>query len=573
VLATVGSMWMGFTAPARGQYLIEDGRARDASNRVGDYGRNDLSTNYRQDFRASPNQIITNNVAGLYGFRGNVGYREAKEFRGPVASSFSDSFIRRSSGGYTGYGAAGKNYPTAFYSSSRTVGSPGNYVREGYGLGAYVPKPSTSDQTVQYETSRGGYFDRVTTLPPPNTMVLPSPTGSDSGSFISASPLTGIQRYQPGQVAAGGEPSFLAGDLPRWADAARLDAASVRRMREELGQGATGTAADQGRQDESTEPGAVQPIQPIGTPLGSPLGKPVDASVAPAQGTRYRFTLPPEQQSEQYAKMLKQLEATNADRTLTDEQAFRAYQAAKKGATVDPNAPQTTPGVKGEQPAPKPGEAAPQGSTPPVKLPDGTTSEPGAKKPAPIKVDSLAAGVTGKGLADLLSDAEAKMRDGKFAAAIDRYDAAEQVAPNNPLIALGRANAELGAGYYSRAEAHLRDAFTADRALLVGQYNLENFLGEERLQFLVKDLKEIANREKTEARPVFLLAYVAYNTGNERMAAGYLDLAEKREGGKDPLYPLIRKHWSLPSEPVNDNLIEEPATRPTKAKAPDGPNK
>ena len=196
----------------------------------------------------------------------------------------------------------------------------------------------------------------------------------------------------------------------------------------------------------------------------------------------------------------------------------------------------------------------------------------------PIKVDSLASGISGKGLSELMTDAEAKMRDGKFAAAIDRYESAAQVAPNNPLIALGRANAELGAGYYSRAEAHLRQAFGGDHALLMGQYNLQKFMGEDRLRYLTKDLKDIANREKTESRPVFLLAYVAYNTGNERMAAGYLDLAQKRGNAKDPMYPLVRKLWNLPEVAATPEGVEEATTKPaeTPAVAPtpaDAPNK
>ena len=74
---------------------------------------------------------------------------------------------------------------------------------------------------------------------------------------------------------------------------------------------------------------------------------------------------------------------------------------------------------------------------------------------APIKVPSLAQGVKAKSISDYLKAAEASMKDGKFTSAFDDYDKAEQVAPNNPLIKLGRANAELGDSYYARAEAHL----------------------------------------------------------------------------------------------------------------------
>ena len=79
------------------------------------------------------------------------------------------------------------------------------------------------------------------------------------------------------------------------------------------------------------------------------------------------------------------------------------------------------------------------------------------------------------------------------------------------------------------------------------------------LAFLTKDLKEIATAEQDQPRPVFLLAYIAYNTGEELKAGGYLDLAEKRMGGKDPVLTLLREHWTLPLENKNN-----PATNMTK---------
>jgi tetratricopeptide (TPR) repeat protein len=184
----------------------------------------------------------------------------------------------------------------------------------------------------------------------------------------------------------------------------------------------------------------------------------------------------------------------------------------------------------------------------------------------PVKVPSLATGVKGKGLADTLKNAENLMKEGKFTSALDQYDTAEQVAPNNPLTRLGRANAELGAAYYARAEAHLRDVFQKNPELLAGQYDLTNMLGEQRMQVLVKDLKEIANREQKEARPVFLLAYIAYNTGNEQNAEAYLDLADKRSGGKDPFFQLLRQNWALPGAGA-------PTTAPAPAPTSEEPNK
>jgi hypothetical protein len=173
-----------------------------------------------------------------------------------------------------------------------------------------------------------------------------------------------------------------------------------------------------------------------------------------------------------------------------------------------------------------------------------TGNAPAAERPLMIK--SLTADMKDSAVVNLMKEAEQQMRDGKYTTALDKYDMVEQVIPNDPLVLLGRATAELGASYYTRADSHLREAFTKNPALLMGQYDLHTFLGDERLGFLVKDLKDLSNKNKQDPRPVFLLSYIAYNTGNERNAAAYLDLAEKRAGGKDPFFATLRKNWNLP---------------------------
>jgi cytochrome c-type biogenesis protein CcmH/NrfG len=154
--------------------------------------------------------------------------------------------------------------------------------------------------------------------------------------------------------------------------------------------------------------------------------------------------------------------------------------------------------------------------------------------------------VQAPGLADLMQTAETAMKEGKYATAIRQYEAAGQVAPNNGMVLVGRATAELGASFYRRADATLREAFTMDPSLMLAQYDLTQLLPEERLQFVVRELKDLANREPTQTTPVFLLAFIAYNTGNEVNAAGFLDQADKRAGGNDPVLKLVREHWSLP---------------------------
>ncbi len=127
------------------------------------------------------------------------------------------------------------------------------------------------------------------------------------------------------------------------------------------------------------------------------------------------------------------------------------------------------------------------------------------------------------------------MRAGQFGQAVDTYDTAAEVAPNNPFVPLGRGFAELGASYYGKAEADLTRAILAEPAVLAGQYDLKGFLGQDRLAFVQKDLTDIGATEQT-ARPFLLLAYIAHNTGADdaTVTTKYLDTAEAR--GADPAW-------------------------------------
>ncbi|HEV2293235.1 MAG TPA: hypothetical protein VGR35_05225 [Tepidisphaeraceae bacterium] len=375
-------------------------------------------------------------------------------------------------------------------------------------------------------------------------------------------------------------------------------------------QNLTGDAAGL-EQDQEQQPGGPLGAQPLsGGTVGNITG----------QATRRRPLPTPGEQTPAYAELQRRLQQFANDPNLTDEEAFRAAQrarqeadAAQRSATAaeptppaapgaapgqpqqaqDPDAPESRAerlgltdftkqneelfkgGAPDERAAPASPPQSPRGEPPapravltPPQAQQQKTEAPAAPpargaKPSPVKITSLAAGVPGKGLADLLTSAESLMKEGRFSSALEKYDAAEQVAPNNPLIKLGRANAELGASYFARAEQHLREAFAADEALLMGQYDLRAFFGEDRLKVIANDLKEIANKEPSQVTPVFLLAYVAYNSENEHMATGYLDLAEKRSGGKDPLIQKIRQYWVLPG--TEEAAPAAPAEEPAEA--------
>jgi len=293
------------------------------------------------------------------------------------------------------------------------------------------------------------------------------------------------------------------------------------------------------------------------------------ADVRTGEGTRQQLLIPPSQQSTVYKDLRRKLEQYNSQRYRSDEEAnrdFRALLRAKQEADKKAQPAEAQRPNEAFRPGVTRGGAPEIDAVPPPVVPghvsaeQPTTTPPApAVKPEPMKVESLAEGVKAEGLRNLLTKAEDLMRQGKYTSALDQYDAAEQLVPNNPLVSLGKGVAELGAGNYVRADTQIRAALAGDPALLLGQYDLRKLLGEDRVQFLVGDLKQIANTQKDQELPIFLIAFIAYNTGNAESAANYLDMADKRARGGDTLIRVLRDYWKLP-----DNKPESaPTTKPT----------
>ena len=609
LLAAVAAVPLfGFTAGALAQARLNaDGHALDASNRVGSGGRNPNDSDLRTPPQVSGNDIVTGNVTGGRQFRGRVDYTDPRAFRGNTSDRHLDNFVRQSSG--PDLRLADSVQP--FYGAGRGVAPPPGFQQTDIGSGTYLRVGQTVNRYPGDQ--RLGDINLAQpqiALPQPGELLLPGPVDPTRGQmYITASPLTGIQQFGPND-RVGTITNTQYNPVTN-----QLDSQSIQRMREEMNREA-GLSATPGEAPPPTEQnpnlkpaenkpgaaaagaGAVAGAAPVrgAVPINQKAidnrvegAKPINTAIAAntgdgASGQSLRQVMiakpvAPELQSSVYADLLKRHQAAAQDSSMSDADAQRAFNAAQKAQLETPGA------IAG---AAKPGAAAPGSAlpgtgAPAIPPPPGAAStekpaqtaatgtpdfaKQGAellkhgvpkKKAEPVKVPSLSHGVKGKGLADVLKNAEDLMKQGKFTSALDQYDQAEQVAPNQPLVRLGRANAELGAAYYARAESHLRDVLTANPELLTGQYDLNAMLGEQRLAGLIADLKKIAQKDQQESRPVFLLAYIYYNTGDAQRADGFIDLADKRTGGKDPFFKLLRDNWALPEK----SAPQQPAPAP-----------
>jgi len=274
---------------------------------------------------------------------------------------------------------------------------------------------------------------------------------------------------------------------------------------------------------------------------------------APELGLRNRIVGGPSEApvSQVYQDLVARRQQQNVARPgQANEEASRQFNAARaardKAALDKQSADQPNPAAQ-DKPA---ADGAKPNERKPADTADGdaTDNKDTGKRAggSPLKIGSLAGTAGHVGVDQMLSKAEDLMREGKFASAITTYDAAEGLSRGNPLIPLGRMHAELGGGFYRRAELTLRRTLGADKNLLAGQFDLKGVMGGDRLGTVETDLRELVTKNADDVGAAVLLAYVYYNTGNELRAAAMLDMADKRARGEDAFVKLLQQNWNVP---------------------------
>jgi tetratricopeptide (TPR) repeat protein len=278
----------------------------------------------------------------------------------------------------------------------------------------------------------------------------------------------------------------------------------------------------------------------------------VNASAAPgannfSTGAQERTNLPmpppPAEMSPQYAKLKALYDKYQQSHPKTDEEANREFQAALQARRAYEQSLVKAPAASSTTQNPTNGNtttAQPTLGAQPAPAPEVTNNTP------PLQVGPIGADIRASGLRELVQQGEDLARKQRFKDAIGKFMDARQVAPNDMEINIDLANAQLGASFFAESEQSLRDAFTSDPALLMGRYDLTSVIGDQRLQKLIGDLKQLA-ADGDSATPVFLLAYVSYNQGDTDKAVEYLHLAQTRAGGRDDLIRSLGEHWTLPA--------------------------
>ena len=541
------------TVPAMGQVRAnQDGHANDASNRVGSGGYNTSTAGSR----VTGDQIIYGDVTGGRQFTGPIHETDPKGFFGPNAGRITDNFVRGSSAAPQPYQPSfSLSDPQPFYGMARAVAPPSGSERIGF-TGSYLGTGVTSQTPIAMSSELSSGVDlqtqqlgRSNVLGKTNDLQdalgqvnLNGPLEAQLGANVYAgSPLYGIRSSLANGMQDESDPQSLYGvSNGSAANRSLLQNPDMQRMRNDVQQQPNGDQQQPNGQspnsNNNNQSGNLAPQilnRPLEAPENSRINPRLNASplstpsltngVNTQQGVQARSTLTPARpQNDQFNLLKQRLERyQNPQMTaiLNSQRDRRNLDAARQRASV--NSPTSRPSS---------GLVLPPSTSPPQAF-------------DPLTVTSLATGVKAKGLHDLLQSAEDLMREGKFQSAIEKYNAAEQLDPNSAIVGLGRANAELGAGYYHQASVDLHQVFESEPALLMGRYNLKEWMDPKRLQFVQKELNDLAAADAKQEMPVFLLAYLAYNSGDSDRAKEYLGEARKRAGDSDPLLSQLESHW------------------------------
>ena len=561
LILAAGAVALGLgSAEAQYQTLDSTGRMLDANNRLGSDGVNDRRS---VAGGVSGDDIVYGNVTRGREFRGNVNSKDARAFRGNIKRP--SDLLTRDAGVSVYERGAGYDSTTAqeYFGDRRAVAPPTGFQNLQPGSpGAFrvtppvyrVPGDLRMDATIanpEFGLSRPANYimPGVNDLNPVATGALTPLVAPEARSFEGRDQSMGYSRELLLRLG--------------------LNEERVREMRDEYQRGDKPDSTTRDPNDVT-----LAPETPINDPLDSRLAtadqtKAATGSLNTEQSLSQRLiTAAPlaSRQDTQYAELQKRLDRFRQRRNMTDEDANRLFmedwtaaqkaeQAAKDAkAAENPKPALQTPDKPSVEPVtPKQDEDKfepidnRRGRALTVKDRAKATKVEGILPPQPdipVRIASFADGVKATGLKSLLADAEKAMHDGKFTQSLDYYDAAAGVAPDNSMVLMGRAVAELGAGYYARAQTHLEQVLQADPSLLMARYDLKAFYGEDRLQYIVRDLKDLSQAETRQARPLFLLAFVAFSTENEQRTADYLKLAEER-GGSKAFYDQLREYWRL----------------------------
>ena len=504
----MGGQTFNWSRGAGSGRAMGSGNALDANNQVGSGGSNNAQTPV--DYNAR-NLVVTNSVPGGRGFRGSVGYTADTDFRGRTGSDSSYRFradSAMSNPAFVSSIASRDRFQVAqglgVFEFRRDTTPMGNAERQAIAMG--------TDSRLRLDRVNADMaFGRMNWEMGEDRTIARGEAGDGQPVRYIVSPLRGLQSESLT------DPIVQSG----------LGLYEQARARADVRAGLT--TAEEYLRDTGRNLGATMRVeaQQLGTSLGSET-RVQNAKMVPKT----------------YFDLVEEIEKRAEIKTGLKGGGLEAVreQIGGLGKTTPEMTPGTTPGTPGtsigeRESTTLPGQPTPDPNRPSSELqvPDGGEAQREAKRieergkllPVPEMAEILRHGRTIDQLGtserrrvdDLVRQGEEALRNGEYFQAERRFNQAESVASGNPLVEVGIAHAQIGAGLYLSAGLTLRNLFTESPELIDARYDAKLLPTGDRLTAAVKMLRERILRGDDAPGYGLVLAYIGHQT-NDRALVG-----------------------------------------------------
>jgi hypothetical protein len=165
------------------------------------------------------------------------------------------------------------------------------------------------------------------------------------------------------------------------------------------------------------------------------------------------------------------------------------------------------------------------------------------------------------------------LQAGRWFEAEERFTSATAMRPGDPIPAVGRVHAQLGAGLYRSAAENLKTLFRNHPEMIAARFDATLLPNNERLQQVRVQLRDLARGESEFARgSALLLAYLGNQYENIRdieAAFEEIDRVSAVLGDTpDPVYVAARAVW-LPEDDTVEQHVEEDDINPESSQDPE----
>ncbi len=544
IIAIVGACSLAMDTPkpvAFAQNALGDGQALDANPLVGSGGRNQRGRDIARELRFR-NAIVTGNVAGGFGFRGDLGYTAADDFRdddGTVGSNDLFDFQRDSAFSAVGVrGVAALRYQMGLATGGQYDSTLGLPIFRRAGAGE-TPVKLRADALRKEELDMGDFgYDAFSIRPGvlrsasghlTTTTLSPRVLGEGQSretketTYFLESSLRGVWSQEASDYVRPFSPNLRTGNPIKGIVNNKNElapAGAVRATYEDVYEqlrNAFGT----GEQDDAQE-GRDKPSNLIDGALNHEVDNKIDNRVKNEAPTG---TLNP---------VSALTGATGLDQSSLEFQ--RRLQAVAEQLNLPTRAT-----AQDDRAMLDPGSQARE------KLLNEVGEVIGSMQPR-IETFIDDEDASKSVFARHMREGQEKLAANRYLDAEERFTSAMRVRVGDPMAAIGRVNAQLGAAMFRSASLNLQQLFRTNPELMGVRY-AEDLLPAPRRLVQVKELlSERAERNTEFGRAAALmLGYLEYQTENipgVRQAQEMMErISEELDDSPDVLYEALFRVW------------------------------